>query len=95
MVRWIWSIKIPEWYSTNELREKLKLKSVQEHIVSFKMVWLLNKNEGWMLAKNHAKLQWSRCVLQTLSSKKMMVEQHWQRHEQQHENQCQTSIQPT
>ena len=32
MVRWICSVKISERYSMNKLREKLKLRSVQEHI---------------------------------------------------------------
>ena len=39
MVRWICSVKISDRYSLNELREKLKFRSVQEHIKSGRLRW--------------------------------------------------------
>ena len=39
------------------------------------MVWTLNNNERWMLAKNHAKLQRRRCLSQK-PSEKNIVGQH-------------------
>ena len=39
MMRWICSVKISDWYSMNELREKLELKSVQDHIKSCCLIW--------------------------------------------------------
>ena len=51
MVRLIWSVKISERYSMNELREKLKLRSVQEHIKLCHLRWFghltRRNNECW------------------------------------------------
>ena len=39
MVKWKSSVKISDRYSMNELREKLKLRSVQEYIKSCRLKW--------------------------------------------------------
>ena len=39
MLRWKCSVKISDRYSMNELREKLKLRSVQEHVKSSCLRW--------------------------------------------------------
>ena len=39
MVRWICSVKISDQYPMNELREKLEIRSVQEHIKLCHLIW--------------------------------------------------------
>ena len=39
MVRWICSVKLSDRHSVKDLREKLKLRSVQEHIESCRLRW--------------------------------------------------------
>ena len=83
MMRWICSVKLSDSHSVKDLREKLKLRSVQEHIESCQLRWfghvtrmgdecwpksMLNYNVAGAYPRGHPKKLWTDNVRKDMKS---------------------------